>query len=116
MGTKILKYAAILALVVASLLELTFNGRLLAGFVICASGIAVAAQAVRANRWIWAGVFTVIAVLFNPVVTVPAAYSASMVTSTICAVAFVLSLFLLENLPKKTIASITGQGSGSDSL
>ena len=49
MGTLIMKYAAILSLALAAAIRPSLNLHILLGFVVCASGVAVAAQAVRAK-------------------------------------------------------------------
>lgn len=116
MGTLIMKYAAILSLALASASRPSLNLQIVLGFVICASGVAVAVQAVRAKKYAWAVVFCSIAVLFNPVLLFQPAYTQHIGVSAACISAFVLSLFLLKSLPIRTIASITGQNPGSDSL
>jgi uncharacterized membrane protein YccC len=116
MGTMILKYAAIAALVIAALLKPTMTLQTLLGFVICGSGAAVAVQAMRAKKYVWAALFLSIALIFNPVLTVSFGQSRHLPLSAGCLVAFVLSLFLLHNVPKKTIASITEQNPESESL
>jgi len=116
MGTMILKCTAILALVLAAPLKPTINLQVLLGFVMCATGMAVAAQAIRARKYVWAGVFFSIAALFNPVFPMEPVYSRHLALSAACALAFLLSLFLLHNLPKRTMALIVHQDSQSESL
>lgn len=116
MGTLIMKYAAILSLALAAAIRPSLNLHILLGFVVCASGVAVAAQAVRAKKYVWAAVFCSIAILFNPVLLFQPAYTRHLAVNAACIVAFALSLFLLKNLPTRTIASIIGQNPGSDSL
>jgi len=116
MGTMILKFTAILALVVAAPLKPTINLQILLGFVLCASGIAVAAQAIRAKKYNWAAVFLSIALFFNPVFTFQPPHARHLALSAACMAAFVMSIFLLHNVPRKTIASITSQNPESESL
>ena len=117
MGTMILKYAAILSLLIAAALRPSFNYHLLLTFVICASGVAVGSQAVRAKKYVWAAVFFSIAVFFNPLFTIQQPFEAQYVgVCAACILAFVLSLFVLKNIPRKTIVSITEQNPESDSL
>jgi uncharacterized membrane protein YccC len=116
MGTMILKCTAILALVMAAALKPTINLQLLLGFVVCAAGAAVAAQAVRAKKYVWAIAFVSIAIFFNPVLTFQPPYSRHIGISALCVAAFGLSLVFLQNLPTKTIASITEQHPESESL
>lgn len=116
MGTTILKCTAIIALVLAAALKPTINLQLLLGFVVCTAGVAVAAQAVRAKKYIWAIAFFGIAVFFNPVLTFQPPYSRHVGISAACVAAFALSIFLLKNLPTKTIASVTSLSAPSESL
>ena len=116
MGTMIMKCTAILALALAAALKPTVNLQLLLGFVVCAAGAAVAVQAVRAKKYVWALAFFSIAVFFNPVLTFQPPYSRHIGISVVCVAAFVLSLFFVENFPTKTIASITEQNPESESL
>ena len=116
MGTLIMKSAAILSLALASAMRPSLNLQTVLGFVVCSSGVAVAAQAVRAKKYAWAAVFCSIAILFNPVMLFQPAYTQHLGVTAACLVAFVLSLFMLKNLPTRTIASITEQNPGSDSL
>ncbi|HWR15433.1 MAG TPA: DUF6804 family protein [Terriglobales bacterium] len=116
MGTLILKYAAIMSLLTTAALKPTLNLQTLLAFIICASGVAVGAQAMRAKKYIWSAVFFTIAVFFNPVFTIQPSGAQYIGVSVACTIAFVLSLFLLRNIPIRTIASITNQNPGSDSL
>ena len=116
MGTMVLKCVAIAALVIAAPLRPTTNLQTIVGYIVCCGGIAVAAQAVRAGRYAWAALFGSIALLFSPVFVIEATRSRHLALSAACVMAFVSSLFLLNNIPKKTIASITAQNPDSDSL
>ena len=116
MGTLIMKYVAILSLALAGALRPSLNLQIALGFVVCASGLAVATQAARAKKYVWAAVFCSIAILFNPVLLFQPAYTQNPGVKVACIAAFALSLFLLKNLPTRTIASITEQNPGSDSL
>ena len=116
MGTMIMKCASIVALTMATALKPTINLQLLLGFVVCAAGVAVAAQAMRAKKYFWAVLFSAIAIFFNPVLTLQSPDSRHIALSAACMAAFALSLFVLQNLPTKTIASITEQNPESESL
>ena len=116
MGTMILKCTAILALVLAAPLTPTIHLQLLLGVVVCAAGVAVAAQAVRARKYIWAVAFVSIAIFFNPVVTFQPPYSRHIGISAACVAAFALSIFFLEKLPAKAIALMTEKHPESESL
>lgn len=116
MGTMILKCTAILTLVLATALNPTQNLQLLLGIVVFTAGIAVAAQAMRAKKYVWATVFAGMALFFNPILVIQSAYSRHIAFNIACVAAFALSLFLLENLPRKTVTSIIHQNSDSESL
>lgn len=116
MGTLIMKCTAILSLLIATGVKPTINLQILLTFIICASGVAVGTQAVRAKKYVWAAVFFSIALFFNPIFTIQPSDALHFGVSAACVVAFVLSLFLLKNVPTRTIASITEQNPGSDSL
>jgi hypothetical protein len=116
MGTLIMKCTAIVALLLGSALGPTLNLQVVLGFLICAAAVAVATQAVRAKRYVWAAMFFSIALIFNPVFTFQPVNTGRFVISAACVLAFLSSIFLLRNLPKKSILSITGQSSGSDPL
>lgn len=115
MGTMIMKCTAILSLLIATSVRPTINLQILLTFIICASGAAVGAQAMRAKKYVWAAVFFSIAVFFNPIFTIQPSDAQHFAVSAACVIAFVLSLFLLKNIPRRTIASIT-ENPGSDSL
>jgi hypothetical protein len=66
MGTLIMKCTAILALLLGSALGPTLNFQVVLGFFVCAGAVAVATQALRAKRYVWAAVFFRIALIFNP--------------------------------------------------
>jgi hypothetical protein len=70
----------------------------------------------RAKKYIWAAAFFSIAVLFNPIFTIQPSEARYVGVCAACTTAFVLSLFLLKNVPRKTIASVTDQNRESDSL
>ena len=116
MGTLIMKCTAILSLLIAITIKPTINLQMLLTFIVCASGVAVGAQAVRAKKYLWAAVFFSIAVFFNPIFTIQPSDAPHFGVSAACVAAFVLSLFLLKNVPARTIASITEENPGSDSL
>jgi len=119
--TKIMKWAAMVALIAAALLwRSTANSELpqfLLGFVVCFGAIVVVVQAVKASKHVWAGGFTAIALLFNPLVPVlpfDGEWGRWLVLLTI--VAFAVSLAALRTQPLMSIASITDRNPGSQSL
>jgi len=89
----------------------------LLGFVVCFGAGVVAIQAFRANRYMWAGGFATIALLFNPLLPVlpfGGEWGRSLVLVSI--VPFALSLAALRTQPVLSIPSITDRNPGSQSL
>ena len=115
MGTLVLKYVAILSLMARAAFKRTSGYLLLLAFLICVSAVAVGAQAMRAKKYVLSAVFFAIAVFFNPFFPILASEPSYLGVLAACIGAFVLSLFVLKNIPEKTIASIT-ERSSSDSL
>lgn len=116
MTTKIMKSAAIMALVVSAAWSTSFGFRPVLAFVVTVSAIAVLTQAVRARRTGWAIVFVVVITLLNPALTGILQRSASIWTDVACLGAFVGSLVFLKSQPVLSIASITDRTPGSESL
>jgi hypothetical protein len=59
--------------------------------VVCVTALLVITQAVRSNRQIWAVVFGLIALLFNPVLPVALSPSTMLWVEAICLIAFLVS-------------------------
>lgn len=76
---------------------------------------AVVFQAARAERYIWAGTFVLVALAFNPVVPVALPWGMRMLLYGACLVLFIWSV-RLKTLPRMTIASITEMAPPSRSL
>ncbi len=121
MLTKIVKWITMAALLTAAMLwRSAANSQLpqfLLGFVVCFGAAVVAIQAVRAQKYVWAGGFAVIALLFNPLVPVlpfDGEWGRLLVMGSI--VPFAVSLAALRTQPLLSIASITGRNPGSESL
>ena len=93
------------------------NYQLLLDFVVCMGATVVVMQAVRAKRYLWTAAFAAIAVLFNPVVTVPRPTSdLFLLMIFVCLAPFVISLAALKTQPILSIPSITDRTPGSESL
>jgi hypothetical protein len=85
-------------------------------FVICLSAILVAFQAARSGKQLWAIAFAALAVLFNPVVTVPVSKSVFLWINIVCFSMFLVSLKVLKTAPKLSMPSITYPGPRGRSL
>jgi hypothetical protein len=84
--------------------------------VICTSASLVALQAARSGKQLWAIAFAGLAVLFNPVLTVPVSQSVFLWVNILCLGMFLASLKFLTTAPKLSIPSITYPGPRSQSL
>jgi hypothetical protein len=89
----------------------------LLGFVVCFGAGVVVLQAVRVKKYVWAGGFTAIALLFNPLVPVlPFGGDWGRWLVLVSIVPFAVSLAALRTQPLLSIPSITGRNPGSESL
>ena len=121
MLTRIMKWVAITALLIAAVLwRSAVNSELpqfLLGFVVCLGAAVVVMQAVRARRHVWAVGFGAIGLLFNPLVPVfPFGPEWGRLLVLLTAVPFAVSLSALRTLPLLSIPSITDRNPGSQSL
>jgi hypothetical protein len=116
-----MKWITIGALVAAAMLwRSAMNSQLpqfLLGFVVCFGASVVVLQAGHAKKFIWAGGFTVVALLFNPVVPIlPFNDDWGRWMVLVSIVPFAVSLIALKTQPLMSIPSITGRNPGSQSL
>lgn len=108
MLTTIMKWASLVALIGALLLWRPAGGyAIMLQFVICLSAILVAFQAARSHKQLWAIAFAGLAVVFNPVVTVPLSKSVFLWINIVCLTMFLASLKFLKTAPKLSMPSIT---------
>ncbi len=112
-----MKWTSIVALMGAVFFWRPAGGyAILLQFVICISAILVALQAARSGKQLWATAFAGLAVLFNPVVTVPVSQSVFLWINVLCFAMFLASLKFVTTAPKLSIPSITYPGPRSESL
>ena len=116
-----MKWLTIAALLAAALLwRSAANSQLpqfLLGFVVCLGSCVVAMQALRVNKYVWAGGFAVIGLLFNPVVPIfPFGFEWGRLMVLLTVVPFAVSLAALKTRPLLSIPSITDRNPGSQSL
>ncbi len=117
MLTTIMKWTSLVALIGALLFWRPAGGyAIMLQFVICLSAILVAFQAARSGKRLWTIAFAGLAVLFNPVVTVPVSQSVFLWINIVCFTMFLASLKVLKTAPKLSIPSITYAGPRSQSL
>jgi len=113
---KLMKWIAIASLLLALFWHPFAENRRLLQFAILAGAVAVAAQAFRAGRYLWVGMFLAVVGLFNPIWPVALSPSVFLFLDAITLVLFMVSLRGLETRPKLSIASITDRTPGSESL
>ena len=121
MLTKIMKWITMAALVTAAVLWRSAANsqpsQFLLGFVVFFGAGVVVMQALRAKQYVWAGGFTAIALLFNPLVPVlPFGGEWGRMLVLVSIVPFVVSLAALRTQPLLSIPSITDRNPGSESL
>ena len=117
MLTKIMKWVSIAMLLLAALRLPSAGYEVLLEFVVCVSGLLAMTQAVRAGKYLWAGGFTAILVLFNPIVPVTLSRQMFLWLDGVCIVAFAASLVVLKKRqPPLSTASVTGQTASIESL
>jgi len=114
--TKIMKWISIAALLLALFWHPFAESRRLLQFAVLAGAVAVLVQAVRAAKYVWIGLFVVVACIFNPIRPISLSSSLFLVMDALTLVLFMVSLRGLETKPRLSIASITDRTPGSESL
>jgi len=119
--TKIMKWISMAALLTAAMLwGSTLNSQLprfVLGCVVCLGAGMVIMQAVPAKKYLWAGGFVAIALLFNPLAPIlPFSWAWGRLLVLLSIVAFALSLATLKAQTLLSVASITDRNPGSQSL
>jgi len=118
MRTRLVKWLCVAVLFIAFVLwrliaDYEFPFRL----VVCAGAVVVAVQAFRAARHRWMSAFLVIALLFNPALSLfSLAGYFGLLAIVLAAAAFAVSLTALKSQPLLSIPSITDRTPGSESL
>jgi hypothetical protein len=116
MLTKVIKCSAIAALIGGILARSSPDLGLVLRFVAAAAAVVVLVQALTMGRYVWMGLFLIVAGLFNPFFPVPFSNYVFGVASTSAVLLFFYSLERLQPTPRPSIASITGRMPGSESL
>ena len=116
MLTKIMKWVAIAALLLALFWHPFAQSRQLLQFAVLTGAFAVFVQAVRAGKYVWIGLFVVVACIFNPIRPIPFSPSIFLFVDAATLVLFMVSLRGLGTRPRLSIASITDRTPGSESL
>lgn len=118
MLTTIMKWVSIAVLFGAAVRRLSPSYAVLLEFVVCVSGLLVLTQAVRAGKYLWAAAFTVIIVLFNPIVPIVVAWSPRIffLLDWAAIATFLVSIVALKTQTRLSIPSITNRMPRSQSL
>jgi hypothetical protein len=109
MLTRIMKMLAVVALawLLIALWRSSANyGTIWAASVIFAAAIVALLQAVRARSYGWAVMFIGVVALFNPVWPVMLARNVFLGLDAACILVFLVSLSLLNTLPRLSLASV----------
>jgi hypothetical protein len=116
MLTKIMKWIAMAALLVALFWHPFAENRRLLQLAVLGGAIAVLVQAVRARNYVWLGLFVAIAWIFNPIRPVVVSPSIFLLVDMLTLLLFMVSLRALRTRTRLSIASITDRTPGSESL
>ena len=116
--TRIMKWAAIAALLLAIFVSATATNVILLRFVIGAGAILVTLEASLVRRYVQAAGFVIIAGVFNPIVPIMFSRLTAICLDLAVAGMFVATLTILRipELPRLSMPSITDRAPGSQSL
>lgn len=116
MLTKVIKWTAIAALLGGVLVSSFPDLEVVLQFVVAAAALVVLTQAATMRRYVWAALFLLVALLFNPVLPIPFPIYVSRLVQGLTLSLFFFSVQLLKPQPKLSIASITDRMPGSEAL
>jgi hypothetical protein len=115
MITKIIKWSAIGALIVGEFFRpVAFYG--ITRLVVLAAAVIVLTQAANMRRYVWMGLFFVVALMINPIFPIPYSTYFSIAITTSAVLLFFFSVNLLQPAPRLSIPSITGGMPGGEAL
>jgi len=116
MLTKVIKWTAIAALMGGALIGSFPDLEVVLQFVVVAAAVVALTQAATMRRYVWATLFLLVALLFNPVLPIPFPVYVSRLVQGLTLSLFFFSLELLKPQPRLSIASITDRMPGSEAL
>jgi hypothetical protein len=109
--TTIMKWTSLISLTGALFFWRPAGGyAIILQFVICLSAILVSRQAARSGKQLWVIAFAALAILFNPVVTVPVSRSVFLWINMLCFTMFVAAVKFPKTAPKVSIPSMMFPG------
>ncbi|HTS10116.1 MAG TPA: DUF6804 family protein [Candidatus Eisenbacteria bacterium] len=113
---KIMKLAAIAALLMVALPKSGAAYQVVLEFVVCVAGIIVSWEAGRARKYMWMVAFGLIAILFNPIAPVALSRNTFIWIDLATVLMFLTSLAVVRARPRLSMPSITNRTPGSESL
>jgi Family of unknown function (DUF6804) len=116
MLTTIMKYAAILALLIGIFWHAPANLRSCLDFIISGAAVFVLVQAFNLRKYVWTAVFLAIACIFNPVYFFGFSFGVLIGLQVMSAALFAVSLQMVRSGPRMTIDSITEANPRTESL
>ena len=116
MMTRTMKWISIALLLLAVLPFRTASSQILLAIVVCASGLLLVRQAVRAEKYSWAVVFGGIAALFNPVVPIARSASNVLWLNGLGLAVFLTAAVAFRSGRRLTVLSITSREPRRESL
>jgi hypothetical protein len=116
MLSKIVKWAAIAALIAGVFTRSAIGVAIILQLAVVVASAIVLTQAATLHRYVWVGLFLVVACLFNPVFPVPFSNIIFRVASVATVFLFIGSLIALKTKPRLSITSITDMLPSSEAL
>ncbi|PYY16899.1 MAG: hypothetical protein DMG61_03465 [Acidobacteria bacterium] len=107
MLSNFLKWAAIAALLIAVFVSTSSKFGFALSLVPCIGACIVGGKALRAREYGWAGLFLMVALIFNPVFPLPLPYSYALVVNFLCLGLFAGSLVHSNELLTVPVESTT---------
>ncbi len=116
MLTIIMKWIAVVALLVGAAWQMPSDVRAYFGFVVSAAAVFVLVQAFILHKYAWGIAFIGVVCIFNPFQPIGFSFITLMVLEVLSAALFAASLPFLRANPRMTIASITESNPKTESL
>ena len=115
MYSIIVKWICVAAVILAAAIMVQVPQTILQ-FVVCGGAIFVMVEALRGQKYMWAGAFALVAVYFNPVAPFEVSRMTSLPLQLACAAAFLASMRYVKPVPKMSLATITDLPARGESL
>jgi hypothetical protein len=116
MLTRIISWLAIVGLIAVLPLPLSSGFHLALQVLICVAAILMVLEALDLGKTWLAGLFVVVAAVFNPVITPGMPRAIFWLLDAMCLSLFLMTVFAFPRKPRLSIASITDRTPGSQSL